>query len=130
MRSDFFIVCTNCNSKKLLFEVFNKTGERLITQIENAKNKTHKMRCSKCKVLGKVAISSLEISEPKTKPEPKPKPKPIAVRYEAFRRNKNMVFHRSTCKWLDNARTGQTIKFKEREIAISKGFSPCRNCRP
>lgn len=63
-------------------------------------------------------------------PKPKPKPKRIAVRYEAFRHKKQMVFHLSTCRWLDNAGTGQTIKFKGREDAISKGFRPCTNCRP
>lgn len=118
MPRDFFILCEKCNHKKLLFEVLNQTGEELVTQIENAKKKALKMRCSHCNALGEPVIRSLEITAPKR----------IEIKYEvSVYRN---IFHRSTCGLLANTSNDMTIKFGNREDAVAGRFDPCENCRP
>jgi len=103
------------------------TNEKHITQNMAASHdrraliKETEERQKKKKILDELSMPEIKIHHLKKKQ---------TIKYEAFRRKKNMVFHLSTCKWLDNGRNDEIIKFKSREDAISQGFTPCKNCRP
>ncbi len=39
-------------------------------------------------------------------------------------------FHRPGCHSVKSAKPSQLIRFKSKEEALDRGFSPCRNCKP
>ena len=39
-------------------------------------------------------------------------------------------FHRPGCRTVKSTKSSRLIKFKSREEALDRGFSPCRNCKP
>ena len=56
----------------------------------------------------------------------------IKVKPEAYYvASKNgTVFHRPGCKWAKQIKSYNLIKFKTRDEALNKGYSPCRTCNP
>lgn len=44
--------------------------------------------------------------------------------------SKSNKFHYSSCRYVNNIKSGNLISFSSREDAISSGYSPCKACSP
>lgn len=44
--------------------------------------------------------------------------------------SKSNKFHRPSCGYVDNIKSGNLISFSSRDEAISSGYSPCKACSP
>ena len=40
------------------------------------------------------------------------------------------TFHRPKCRWMSRVSAVDEIRFKDRQAAMDRGFTACKNCRP
>lgn len=40
------------------------------------------------------------------------------------------VFHRRNCGWMRHVQSDSEVSFSNRDVALSKGYTPCKSCRP
>lgn len=65
--------------------------------------------------------------DPPKKPAPEAKAR-VTVSYIGNRRSH--IFHRAGCHYVRRMNEGNKVEFDNREEAISKGYRPCKKCRP
>lgn len=42
--------------------------------------------------------------------------------------SKGRTVHRPDCKWAKKITPGNLVRFKDEEVAVKKGYGPCRTC--